>query len=177
MSYDLYCFRSSSGKLEAREAEEVISRHGVEISDSDRQAMEEIANDLLKFDPRLERFDPDFDLIAKNQSISVEEAKKSFDYIEINTPEEDAEDLQFSIGKDFACLSSGFGSTPEFNDRISEYVDVLCDKTGYFLYDPQGGSVTDQMQGRRLTQNEAQSWIENDEVDFGTESKPWWKFW
>jgi hypothetical protein len=139
--------------------------------------MNAVASALVSFDSRLDIFEFDHQKIAESQSISIAEAERLTDYIEVNTPEDEENYLQFNIAKDHVSLSFGFGMPPEFIDRVMDYVDVICRETGYFLYDPQDGSVSDPIHPIPLSDDEKKRWVENDDVSFLKERKPWWKFW
>ena len=128
--------------------------------------MKRLSKALVKFDPRLEIFEIDYDSVAESQSISVAEAHKFIDYVEVNTPEEAEDYIQFCIGREVVSISYGFGSSVEFIERIMEYVAFICKETGYFLYDPQDESVFDPLHPIPLTSEENKSWSENTEVDF-----------
>ena len=178
MSYDLYCYKSTTGSPDADEAEVVISpENEIEPSVDEWKQMNAVASALISFDPRLEIFQFDHKKIAENQSISIDEARRLTNYIEVNTPEDDANYVQFNITRDHVSLSFGFGMPPDIIERIMDYVDVICKETSYFLYDPQDGSVSDPINPIPLSDDEKKSWVENDDVSFLKEDKPWWKFW
>lgn len=181
MSYDLYCYKSELGKPNVDEARRVIEvdedEQDSKPNSKDRQNMKEIAEALVAFDPRLEIFQFDYEKIAESQSISVDEAHHWIDYVEVNTPKDAEHYVQFNISKDHVSVSFGFGMPDEFLDRVMAYVDVICKKTGYFLYDPQGETVSDPLHPIELTRDERKSWTDDDEINFLGEKKPWWKFW
>ncbi len=181
MSYDLYCYKSILGYPDFNEAESVISAEdeseAPNPSDTDRKNMLMVAETLVAFDPRLELFELDFDAIAKLRSISTEQARESVPYLEVNTAESEEHYVQFIISNDHVGISFGFGMNEEFMSRILEYVDVICRKTGYFLFDPQDGSVMDPLHPIALSREESTNWTDTDEVNFYKETKPWWKIW
>ncbi len=174
MSYDLYCYRSQIGRPDADEAERVINAE----TESESPTLEEwdrmnsVANALVLHDPHLEIFQFDFQKIAELQSISIEEAKSSIDYIELNTPEDDEHYVQFNVLKDHVSMSFGFRMSEGFLERIMAYVEVISKETGYFLYDPQDGSVSDPLGSKPGSSDEILGRESKD-----SQSNPWWKFW
>lgn len=177
MSYDLYCFRSTSGIPTLEEAENAIDADDYLPTDADWKSMNDVASALLEFDDRLERFDPDPNQLVTTMAITLEEAKNYASYIEINTSDDVEDYIQFSIYHNHVAISFGFGMTEEFISRLMEYVDVICRKTNYFLYDPQAGTVEDPLHPIALSVEEKQSWLDKDDFKVGIEQKPWWKFW
>jgi hypothetical protein len=178
MSYDLYCYRSEIGVPDLDEACRVTESDAIENpSGQDRLSMQKIADALIACDSSLEMMDFDYEIISRNQSITVDKAREFIDYIEISTPDGVDDYIQFNISRNVVAISFGFGMTEAFIERVFEFVDVICKTSGYFLYDPRDESVTDPLHPVPLDEDESKRWIEAADVDFKKESKPWWKIW
>src|SRR5688500_12912460 len=87
MSYDLYCYKSEKDVPDPEEADNLIQIEQIGETPSDLATKEKICAALLKYNPSLERFKLDYEEIAKFDNLTVEEAKKEYNYIELNTPE------------------------------------------------------------------------------------------
>lgn len=181
MSYDLYCYKSKIGKPDVNEAQEIIELQedtkNEEISHSEIQLMEKIADSLIKFDPKLERFQRDYKKIAEDLGVTQTDAEKHFKDIELNTPENNDFLIQINIFKDNVSVNFPFSSPNETIDQVLKYTEVICKTAGYFVYDPQDESVYDPLHSIQISDEERKSWIENDEINYLDEKKPWWKFW
>jgi hypothetical protein len=185
MSYDIYCYKSKLDRPDLEEAQAAIEVDEDEETISDPDTKLKIAKALIDYNPRLESFGYDYDEIAKLQGTSIDEVKKTFDHIELNTPEGDLA-TQITIFDNNVSITvpywySGDKATEVFN-KISDYAKVIRRTAGYFVYDPQTDkvfdpltenifgfdvyeSMTDQVAKMRTAQTQ--------KVD----KKPWWKFW
>lgn len=181
MSYDIYCYKSSTGFPDLKEAEEIISfkeNNKIEnLSEAEKNRMETIAQALLKLNPKLERFSPNYAEIAKSQNISIDEAKLLKYEIEINSPLNSKFHTQIIIFKDNVSISFGWNSPDKIIDNVLKYTQTISKTSGYLVYDPQSNDVYDPLHSIPLTKEEKQSWLENDEINFLKSEKPWWKFW
>src|SRR4051812_24569603 len=89
MSYDLYCYKSKLGRPDVEEVQSAIEVDEGNEVEADPETKLKIARALIDHNPRLDSFEFDYNEIAKLQGMSVEDAKKKFDHIELNTPEGD----------------------------------------------------------------------------------------
>jgi hypothetical protein len=140
---------------------------------------------LISFNPRLESFNFGYEEIANVQGINIDEAKKAFSHIELNTPEDDFA-TQIMIFDNYVAITvpywySGDESKEVFN-MIQEYTKIVRKTAGYFVYDPQTEQVLDPLKENISGLNVYQSTITQVEQMKGdqitsSQKKPWWKFW
>ncbi|MEP7108578.1 MAG: hypothetical protein ABI760_11360 [Ferruginibacter sp.] len=188
MSYDLYCYKSHLGRPDLKEAQTLYEVDELEDEneiESDPGAKLKITEALLDFNPRLESFDFDYNVIAELRKISVDEEKEQFDYIELNTPEGDLA-TQITIFDNSVSITipywySGDKAKDVFN-KINQYTKIIRQTAGYFVYDPQSENVYDPMVDRfnglsiytNMTGEVEKLKTEKTE---SIHKKPWWKFW
>ena len=87
MSYDIYCYKSKLNRPDLEEAQNAIEVDEETETNSDPETKLKIAKALTEYNPRLESFDFDYQEISKLQGITIDEAKKEYSHIELNTPE------------------------------------------------------------------------------------------
>lgn len=183
MSYDIYCYKSKLDGPDLEEAQAVIGEDNE--TEPDEKTKLEIAKALMVYNPRLESFQLDYTEIAKFQKISIAEAQKRFDHIELNTPEGDLA-TQITIFDNNVVISipywySGEKAIEVF-DKITNYVKIIRQTAGYFTYDPQIEKVFDPLSdniegiGIYLHTTEQINHIKTPSAQ-KTAVKPWWKFW
>jgi hypothetical protein len=185
MSYDIYCYKSKLGRPDLDEAQSVIEESESAKSDTDNSSKEKIAKALQDYNPKLERFQFDYDEIAKLQSTTVEEAKANFRYIELTKAEGELA-VQLTIYDDNVIVTvpywyDGDKAKQVFNE-VNEFTKIIFKTAGYFVYDPQIEKVYDPLTtdfgGLDVYINatiKTQSLRkENQTSDL---KNPWWKFW
>jgi hypothetical protein len=185
MSYDIYCYKSQLGRPDLEDAQAAIEVDEDEEITSDPETKQKIAKALVNHNPRLERFKFDYEEIAKFQGKSVDEVKKAFDHIELNTPEGDIA-TQITIFDNNVSITvpywySGDKAIEVFN-KISDYAKVIRQTAGYFVYDPQTDKAFDPLTENIFGLGIYQSMIDKvekmrTEQTQKTGKKPWWKFW
>jgi hypothetical protein len=184
MSYDIYCYRSQTGKPDLEEAQSILeSEEEGNNSQAEPGSKEKIAKALIAFNPRLEIFVFDYEEIAKRQGITVEQAKEKHNHIELNTPEGDLA-TQFYISDEYVGISIPYWyegeQAREVFDNINSYTKVIRQTAGYFVYDPQTENVFDPETEsfNDFSIFSATSDATQNMMNTGTETKkPWWKFW
>lgn len=188
MSFDIYLYRSKIGTPDFNEASSVtMEDDDSEFQDLDSEATKrqaEIAAALIKLNPRLEVFDLDYDAIAAFQNISASEAKSSFDYIELNTPEGDLA-TQITVFKNYVAITIPYWYKDKQAEEVFEIVDryakAVFEVAGYFAFDPQTGDAFNPVEKKisssqlyegtsKMVRNMP---VENQQIS----KKPWWKFW
>jgi hypothetical protein len=185
MSYDIYCYKSQFGKPDLEEAQAAIEAHQDGEVVSNPETKFRISKALIEHNPRFQSFEFDYDEIARIQNISVEEAKKQFSHIELNTPEGDPV-TQITIYEKVVSITvpywySGEQATEVFND-IFTYAKLIRQVTGYFVYDPQKEQVYDPLI-ENLFQLDLYESMTGQVAKITTDgvhkpnTKPWWKFW
>lgn len=196
MAYDFYAYHSDLGYPDVDEAISLVmdEAHATDASASPLGAGRQsaIVAALLEANPRLQPFELDHQVIAGIQNISVEEARRIFDYTELNTPEGDTA-LQITVFKNQVAITVPFA--PNDNQaaavfgQVDDYMMVIHRVSGYFVFDPQRGIAYDPSksfaEGRDLPEQQAQSSADNwqsgsaeDEYpEYPEHKKPWWKFW
>src|SRR4051812_45017529 len=92
MSYDIYCFRSTSHTPDLIEAQAIVESEEVGSQPDDPTSLEikrKIVDALTACNPRLGRFQFDYVAIAESQNIPEEQARQKCNHIELNAPEGD----------------------------------------------------------------------------------------
>ena len=138
MSYDLYLLELPSDDLnEARSRlEERLARARGESTPPELK--EGAAEALMNADSRFQPFKKDYQAIAEFEGISVEEARKRYDELELNGPGEEKL-AQFVFDNGYIAVHWYSGTTPE---EMLNYLEILCRETGYAVFDPQASTVT-----------------------------------
>lgn len=185
MSYDIYCYPSLLGKPDLDEARALIEAEEESTSDARPEIKVKIAKALLAYNPRLESFNFDFPEIAGLTEKSIEEIKEAYEHIELNTPEGDLA-TQITLFDSYVTISvpywySGENAKALF-DKISDYVKIIKQSGGYFVYDPQTEFVFDPLIENGLDLEAYQSVTQKLKNMESEQSKPivkspWWKFW
>lgn len=185
MSYDIYCYKSKLDRPDLEEAQSVMEIDEENELIADPETKLKIAKALIDYDPKLESFQFDYNEIARLQGINIDEAKETFNHIELNTPEGELA-TQITVFDNTVSITvpywySGDTAQEVFNN-ISQYAKIIRQTVGYFVYDPQTDKVYDPItenifgldiyksmtdQVKRMTDEQTQK----------SERKPWWKFW
>jgi hypothetical protein len=185
MSYDIYCYKSKLDRPDLEEAQSVIEVDEETETHSDPATKLKIAKALTEYNPRLESFDFDYHEISKLQGITIDEAKKEFSHIELNSPEGDLA-TQITIFDNNVSITVPYwysgDNAKEVFDKIFDYTKVIRQTAGYFVYDPQIDKVFDPLTENIFGLDVYQSMtaqVEKMKTEQTTieNNKPWWKFW
>ena len=194
MSYDIFLYKSKIGLPDEDEADAVVG------ADTDKWAEKEfnpqiklsIVKALTEFNPSLQALDFDYGDIAKLSVKTIEDEKNKFDHIEINTSEGDAA-LRLIVYDNHVFITvpywyHGDKARQLFKD-IKNYIKIIRETAGYFIWDPQTGQVFDPAENNFEGLNKYLSVSERlEEIISPNEkkhpsdskqehSKPWWKIW
>lgn len=147
MTYDIYCYKATSTKPDIDDAKEIVEGRNIEPPTSATAVLKiEIAKNLVKFNPRLESVEFEFAEIAAVMDISVEEARKQFNHIELNTYVNDTV-TQIRIFDNLVCISVPYWYTGKeaahLFKNLNLYLKVIGKASGYYVYDPQTIQVFD----------------------------------
>jgi len=185
MSYEIYCYKSALGEPDVEEAHSVIEVDEERPVFVRTELKTSLANALIEFDPTLEKFEFDYEKIAKQRNITLDEAKIQYSHIELNTPL-DALSVQIEIFDDNVAIStpywySGDEAKSTFA-KIDEYTKVIHQIAGYFVYDPQTERVFDPSTSHLTdisTYTDTTKKVRQigSELQKKSEKKLWWKFW
>jgi len=188
MSYDLYCYRSSSGVPSKTEAEATVDAfNAAEEAGTPSQTFadkkEKLATALIKHNPRLERFKFDYDKIAESLKISEHEARERYQHVELNTPEGDLA-VQLIVYDEHVDISipywyEGIKADQVFSE-LSGYLRVIRQTAGFFAYDPQTAVAFDPVQTElrdHLQYDKVVRDLPNIAAHAAKQGKPIWKFW
>ena len=185
MSYDIYCYRPSSGVPNAQEAQNVIQSEEDSTFRDDEEARKikrGIADALIKYNPRLEPFKIDHNEVAKLMKISYEEAQAQWNHIELNPPKGDLA-TQLTVHWDHVSITIPYWYTGTKADQVfaqvSGYLRTIYDAAGFFVYDPQTDRAFDPTKEEFGNHAEYDRIAENLPaiIAQGATPKPWWKFW
>jgi len=188
MSYDFYCYRPSSDKPSAEEAQGIIvaQENGTFRDDPDaREIKEKIAAALINFNPRLERFIFDYSKIAEMNKVSEEQARARWNHIELNPPEKDLA-IQAWIHWDHVLFSIPYWYTGARADQVFAqllaYLRIVKEAAGFFAYDPQINRAFNPEIEKMMLDNSEYARISTNLPAIiaqgqAAQKKPWWKFW
>jgi hypothetical protein len=189
VSYDLYCYRSATGVPDASEAEALIeainaTEEAGSFNTQTSATMEKITAALLKQNPRLEPFKFDYREIAESQKISEAEARRRFQHVELNPPEGDLA-IQLTVHDDYVFVSFPYwykgGNASELFSQCLEYLRVIRQAAGFFVYDPQLGAAFDPERtgvsdGQRCYENTVNN-LPKILAQRSVKKRRWWKLW
>jgi hypothetical protein len=188
MSYDLYCYRPGSDVPDLNEAEILVEQiteaeeSGISVETAST-TRDEIAAALLKHNPRLEKFDFDYKKIASALKISEGDARARFQHVELTPPEGDRA-IQLTVYYDHVFISIPYWYTGAAAEQVfselSAYLRVIRDTAGFFVYDPQAGTVFDPKHSEFQGHSEYDSVVREMPriaARSAKTNKPWWRFW
>ncbi len=177
MSYDLFFFRLRPGQTFEEAQQEMESDEDHEVPPPiDTRA---VANALVGLNIGLIEFPKDYDEISLRLSISVDEAKKKFPEIELNTKELEHVPIQLLLNVDGIAMTLPYWEfTPAVWDAIRAYWDGIVPTVfvnGMVGYDGQlrakiGDKSFDKMMAHHIS-------ISKKLPSHKDPIKPWWKFW
>lgn len=139
MSYDLCLLKvPPEAKFDdaLRQMDEVLTNEGVGTKECDPQRMARL---LMNLEPRYEPFEKDYDEIANFEDLTVEEARKRYNSIEVNGEADGKPMAQFIIYENHVDVHRYSGTTEA---ELNKYLQALCAETGYAVLDPQKGTIT-----------------------------------
>jgi hypothetical protein len=176
MSYDIHCYRSRIGKPDISEAQETMDAEDI-YDDDGQKVKHDIAKALTDFNPRLEAFKFDYNEIAKLQNLSVDEAKRQYNHIELNPPDGDLA-IQVTVFNNSVSLTIPYwykgNDARQVFQQLMDYLKVIRKTSGYFVYDPQTAQVFDPL---TTEIDGVELYINTTEKAENLQTKPWWKFW
>lgn len=187
MSYDLYCFRTSSDIPTLEEAQAVVESEELDVRSEDSAMQErkrQIVEALLRHNPRLQRVEFDYAEIARARNIPEEQARKQFTHVELNSPQGDPA-IQITVFGDHVSVNMPYWYTGPDADAAFEkllgYLQVIRRTAGYFVYDPQSERIFDP-EKEGLGEHESYERIVRDLPAMAAKvakdlKRPWWKFW
>ena len=187
MSYDIYCYRSSSAipsVAEARELVEAVNAAEEEGSARERSssAREELTAALMRHNPRLERFKFNYTEIAESLKISEDEARLRYQHVELNPPENDLA-IQLTVDDDHVFISIPYWYQGSKADQVflqlSEYLRLIRQTAGFFAYDPQTDEAFDP-ERTKFREHQHYDKVVKDlhkVAEALPAAKPWWKIW
>lgn len=185
MSYDLYCYKSISGKVDLNEAIELTQIDDENEYEIDIETNIQIVLALLEFDNKMEGFDFDKEEINKLLSSNPDQIREELAYIELSTIDGDFA-LNIAFEGKIITISTPYwyegAKAQEVFNKINEYLKIINNCADYFVYDPQSDQVFnpkyDNLLGPDIyinTKSQFESYIEQNSNT--NEKKAWWKFW
>jgi hypothetical protein len=136
MSTDLYLMRLRPD-TDFDDAMAILDRMEEGAAGSTAGDAREAAQTLMALDPRFRPFAMDYAAIAQYEGISEAEARRRYDHVELDGPEE-LRLAQFIFYRSHVVIHWYSGTSEEDMDS---YLKALCDTWGFALIDPQGGEV------------------------------------
>jgi hypothetical protein len=142
MNYYLFCYYASAGVPNLTEAQEVVEQCG--LGGLPGGSLSALARKLMDYNPGLlQHAINDTDLLEKQPA---KEKRMPYRHI-LLMEKDDKADVRINIYADNVSLEVPLISSPDLADRaissITAYVSIICDQTGYFVYDPQTGHTCD----------------------------------
>lgn len=183
MSYFLYCYKSELGWPDLKEAKQVVEvkegQHARVVANETKKA---IASALMQYNPVLERPEVDIEELAELQGISVDEARREFNQVELHTPEDELS-TQITIFDNIVIIGVPLWYRDEDAEMVFQKVDaytkIIRRVAGYFVYDPQTGYVYDPSLADFdsllvYLRRAGVAPVKRHEIG---SKKTWWKFW
>jgi hypothetical protein len=179
MSYDIFCYHSKKGRPDLREAEALIESGNDTAMGADIEEREKIVKALLQECPAL---------LCEGTPMRecLDRIAQSTEVIELKTPADDPA-IQILIKDKYVRITIPYwyhgDKAQVLFQKIASLVKCLRESSGYFLYDPQTGSVSDPakhaFKGLDKYLEVSEHWDQiasskNGEIE---QKKPWWKFW
>lgn len=188
MSYDFYSYRPRTDQPNTQEAEKIISsEEDAEFRDDAeaREFKERIASAFLSFETQLTQFEFDYTEIARSMNASEEEAKRRWNHVELNPPENGLA-IQIQINWEYVSYTIRYWYTgdkaAEVFLKLRDYLKLAREEAGFFAFDPQQGRAFDpNIEGMTPNTSEYTRISENLPLivsqGLPDNKKPWWKFW
>jgi len=183
MSYILYCYKSELGWPDLKEAKKVVDvKEGEQQRTENDNIKRVIANALMQYNPTLESPEIDIEELAELQGISIEEARREFNQVEMNTPEGELS-TQITIFDNIVIVTVPLWYKDEDAEAVFQKVDaytkVVRRVAGYFVYDPQTGYVYDPSLADfdSLLVYLRRAGVAPVKREHIRTKKSWWKFW
>ena len=150
MSYELLLLRVPPGASEDDVGR--IARSMTEAEDSRAVAPRDpeigrrkraLVDALVEECPELEGGEPDYEALARAESISEEQARDRFRWWTVSTPEEGA-GIEITLYDDYISLEmqSSAGTDEDWED-VWRYLEILVREGGFVVWDPQGSDLVD----------------------------------
>jgi hypothetical protein len=152
MSYDFRLFKRKAGEDPLVTAQTESGGFPTTPPDPQKEAIKrKVADALIAHNPELEVSQFDYDVIARQQKISVEQARLRYRHLELNGPAENFNGIQIMLFDDEASVTvpfwhAGDKAADTFRE-IWNYLDILNRESGYLIYDPQIDRVIDPSTG------------------------------
>ena len=144
MSFDLILLEVSTDADAATVTERVAELDARTLEGTGHlERKQRLAAAIMSVEPRYQVGEKDYDAIAEFEQISMEEARRRYDYVQLDGPS-DQKMAQIVIHGEHIVIH-WYSGTDE--DEMDSYLRVLCDETGYAVFDPQGSLIL------RLTEN------------------------
>jgi hypothetical protein len=183
MSYFLYCYKSELGWPDLKEAKKVVDvKEGDQQRVADDKIKRTIANALMQNNPTLESPEIDIEELAEMQGISIEEAERDFNQVELHTPEGELS-TQITIFDNIVIITVPLWYKDEEAEAVFKNVDAYTKAirrvAGYFVYDPQTGYVYDPSLADFdsllvYLRRAGVAPVKREQI---RRKKPWWKLW
>lgn len=148
MSYDLYCYKSKLGFPNEEEADSVIEADMDKWATKEKDAVTKLAivKAIVSKNQRLQATDFHYGDITKLSPSIIEKETKKCNHIAIfDASEETSVELTVYDNHVFITVpycSIGKQAVQLFKD-INDYVKIINETAGYFVFDPQSGKVFD----------------------------------
>lgn len=139
MVYNFFCYQSKLGYPDLEEAHEIILNGDVEGKILDPITTHSIIRALVNFNSNLEVFEFDYEQLAFENGITLEEAKKEFNYVEINTSQDDINmviTIYYNMVSIFVPDEHSGDEEASLVKTLIQYTKILRESVGYFVYDP-----------------------------------------
>lgn len=144
MSYDLYFVPRAAGS-DADAVNAFLEDADGKPTGPDETSHNGLAAALQEQHPALERFEPDFEEVARLHGVSVEEARRIHDLVELNASEKTG--IQITLFPNQASITvpywhTGSAAVSVFA-KVRQYADVLTERGRFRIFDPQLEMVVD----------------------------------
>jgi hypothetical protein len=188
MSYDIFCYRSTTGTPDEDDANCAIEidfdKYSNAADDPDTKLA--ILKALVLYNPKLKAVDHKYGLIANLPVETLRSDPSRFHHIEVNLPE-NAQPIRLTIYNNHVYINFPYwhdgSAANQLLDEVIKYITIIRNTAGYFVFDPQIGEVFDPnvtLPDFLKTYTETRQIVK----DYAAQNnyrtpvkKPWWKFW
>jgi hypothetical protein len=146
VSYELLLLRVPPGASD--DEIERIARSTTQAEETGRRDPEKerrkraLVDALVAECPELEGREPDHEALARDESISEEQARERFRWWTVSTPEGGA-GIEITVYDDYVSVDISAAGTDEDWEDVWRYLEIMVREGGFVVWDPQGSDLVD----------------------------------
>jgi hypothetical protein len=146
MTYDLYFLSPEQASAPAAFMQRLEAPMPPGTPEGERR-MTAVVEALMRLDPSLQAFMPDFDEIARAEGITVEQARLTHNLVQLAPPEDRDNGILVNVHEGYVDFNVSYGYDADDADLVfsnmGSYAAAILAAGKYRLYDPQLERVAD----------------------------------